>query len=146
MGSLMGSTILKGSCIFVNMKNSLVIENISPDCLKHLKAVNDTRDMLSGKWKVMIIGGLSFGKMRFTELQKLVDGIGPKMLSKELQELVINRLVIRSELNTKPLTVEYELSAFGQSLKPVIEAMADWGEKYRSDIMKDMRSQGHSQQ
>jgi len=64
------------------------MENISADCLKHLKAINDTRDMLSGKWKVMIIGSLSFGKLRFSDLQKLIDGIGPKMLSKELHELV----------------------------------------------------------
>jgi len=122
------------------MKKSPVIENISPNCLKHLKAINDTRDMLSGKWKVMIIGSLSFGKMRFSELQTLVDGIGPKMLSKELQELVLNRLVIRNAVDTKPLTVEYELSTLGQTLKPVIEAMADWGEKYRCDIISHIKA------
>jgi DNA-binding HxlR family transcriptional regulator len=126
----------RGKLYLCRMKRSPILESISVDCLKHLRAVNDTRDMLSGKWKVMIIGSLSFGKMRFSELQNLVAGIGPKMLSKELQDLVMNKLVVRTEIDTKPLTVEYGLSAYGQTLKPVIEAMANWGKEYRDNIVR----------
>jgi DNA-binding HxlR family transcriptional regulator len=132
-----GKCYTRGKPYLCNMEKSPVMESISADCLKHLRAVNDTKEILSGKWKVMIIGSLSFGKMRFSELQQLVEGIGPKMLSKELHDLAINKLVIRTEMATKPLTVEYELSPYGRTLKPVIEAMANWGKAHRNEIVRN---------
>ncbi len=93
-------------------------------------------DLLSGKWKIHIIGTLLYGgKMRFMDLQREVKGIGAKMLSKELQDLEANQLLIRTVVSSKPITVEYELSEFGRSLEPVIDAIAEWGMKYRSVMM-----------
>jgi DNA-binding HxlR family transcriptional regulator len=60
------------------------------------------------------------------------------MLSKELQELEINGLIKRSVLETKPITVEYELTAYGRTLKPIIDAMAFWGKQHRERIRKEM--------
>lgn len=105
-------------------------------CSGHHMAIRDTMDILAGKWKIPIIGSLSFGKKRFMVLIANIDGIAAKMLSKELQELELNGLVTRTVLDTKPITVEYELTEYGHSLKPIINEMAIWGKRHRERIMK----------
>ncbi|RKR80113.1 HxlR family transcriptional regulator [Mucilaginibacter gracilis] len=115
------------------------MEKISNDCLQKFKAVNDVKDILSGKWKVMIIASLSvFGEKRYMELQRIIDGIGTKMLSKELQELEINGLIKRTVMDTKPITVKYELTAYGLTLTPIIDEMASWGIQHRERVIKEM--------
>ena len=114
-----------------------MVEKISVDCKQHLKAINDTLYVLGGKWKILIIASLGkFGKKRYMELQRLVEGIGPKMLSKELQDLELNGLIKRSVLETKPVTVEYELTEYGKTLKPIIDEMAFWGVQHKERVMK----------
>jgi len=103
-------------------------------CTAHHLAIRDTMDILSGKWKIQIIGSLNFGKKRFMELIADLDGIAAKMLSKELQELELNGLVSRTVMNTKPITVEYELTEYGQTLRPLIAEMAAWGKQHRQRI------------
>ncbi len=120
------------------MRQKIITEKISTDCKQHAMAINDTLDILSGKWKVRIIGNLVFGKKRYMELQRVIEGIGSKMLSKELQELEINGLITRSVMDTKPITVEYELTEYGWTLKPVIDAMASWGKQHRERVIKEM--------
>ena len=106
-------------------------------CPIQMLAVRDSLDILGGKWKISIIGALALGgKHRFKELEREVTGITPKMLSKELQDLEINELVSRTVLDTKPVTVEYELTDYGSSLRNVIETLADWGTQHRARIMK----------
>lgn len=111
---------------------------ISNDCKQHFKAYNDTLYILSGKWKVLIIAALASGKKRYLELQRIVERIGTKMLSKELQQLELNGLITRSEMDTKPVTVEYELTAYGRTLKPITDEMASWGKQHREKIIKEM--------
>jgi len=118
------------------MKQKIPTENTSVECRHHQMAIADTLDLLSGKWKVRIIGGLAFGKKRYMELQRLIEGIGPKMLSKELQELELNGLISRTVLKTKPITVEYELTDYGKTLQPLIAEMAQWGSLHRKRIIK----------
>ena len=106
-------------------------------CPTKMLAVRDALDILSGKWKISIIGALALGgKHRFKELEREVTGITPKMLSKELQDLEINELVSRTVLDTKPVTVEYELTEYGNSLENVVETLAAWGTQHRARIMK----------
>ena len=107
----------------------------SPTCTNYLRSIHDTLDIISGKWKVTIIGSLGFGKKRFMELQRDVEGIGAKMLSKELRELEINGLVTRTVYDTKPVTVEYEITEYGRTLQPIIFEMAKWGGQHRKRIM-----------
>lgn len=106
------------------------------ECKAKLRSVQDTLDILGGKWKISIISALSFDKKRFMELQREVEGIGAKMLSKELRELEINELVTRTVYNTKPVTVEYELTEYGKTLQGIIGAMMQWGENHRRRILK----------
>ena len=103
-------------------------------CTAHHRAISDTMDILSGKWKIRIIGELIFGKKRFGELNANISGIAAKMLSKELQDLEQNQLVKRTVLGTKPITVEYELTDYGLTVTPIINAMADWGHQHRALI------------
>ena len=124
------------------MENKNEQASITEDgCKVKLRAVQDTLDILKGKWKISIISSLSFGKRRFMELQREVEGIGAKMLSKELQELEINGLVSRKVCDTKPITVEYELSDYGKTLQSIINEMIDWGLNHRSNIIEHYKSQ-----
>ncbi len=117
------------------MAKKIPINHQPEACKGQLRAVHDTLDLLSGKWKISIISSLSFnGKRRFMELQREVEGIGAKMLSKELRELELNELVVRTVYDTKPVTVEYELSAYGKTLHTVIAEMAKWGTQHRKRI------------
>ncbi len=109
------------------------------NCSKELLAINDALDILRGKWKIRIIGSLTFGKKRFKEMQRDVQGISAKMLSKELKELEVNELVARKVLSTTPVNVEYELTAYGKTLDNVIEELRDWGTKHRKRIIKVSR-------
>ena len=108
----------------------------SAECSSHMLAVRDAMDILSGKWKIHIIGSLRFGKKRFKELQRDVEGIAAKMLSKELRDLEVNELVTRTVYDTKPVTVEYELTQYGKTLEKVIIEIAQWGVNHRKRIMK----------
>lgn len=117
------------------MNKKLVPEHKPDQCVSHLRSIHDTLDILSGKWKISIIGSLSFGKKRFMELQREVEGIGSKMLSKELRDLEINELVQRTVYDTKPVTVEYELTDYGKTLQSIITEMSKWGAQHRKRIM-----------
>lgn len=106
-------------------------------CRMQVQGVKDTQDLLSGKWKTVIIAALyNNGKFRFMDLGRHIEGISPKMLSKELKDLEMNQLVKRTVLDTMPVTVEYELTPHGKSLNKVVEAMGEWGIKYRKSILK----------
>jgi len=97
--------------------------------------VKDTLDVLSGKWKLPIIGALFFGKKRFKELERDIAKITPRMLSKELRELEMNQLVTRTVYDTIPPTVEYELTTYGRSLDKVLDSMREWGLQHRKRII-----------
>jgi len=100
-------------------------------------AIGDAMDVLGGKWKIPIVGALSMkGKMRFTDLLRSIPGIGAKMLSKELQDLEANQLLTRTVKQTKPITVEYEMTGYGLTLNNVICEIVAWGVEHRNRIMK----------
>lgn len=107
----------------------------SEQCQKMLLPVKDALDILSGKWKLPIIISLTFGKKRFKQIQREIPGITPKMLSKELKELEINQLADRHVYDTVPVSVEYELTTYGKTLKPLINELHNWGLKHRKKII-----------
>lgn len=110
---------------------------ISDLCRQHIIGIKDTQDELSGKWKIAIVGALYYnGKFRFMDLSRQIEGIAPKVLSKELKDLEMNHLVKRTVKDTMPVTVEYELTPQGKSLNKIIEAMGEWGIKYRKALIK----------
>jgi DNA-binding HxlR family transcriptional regulator len=98
-------------------------------------AVNDTMNVLNGKWKLPIIGSLLYGKKRFKELEREIPKITPRMLSKELKDLEVNSIVTRTVYNTTPVTIEYELTKSGNSLNTVLDAMIAWGLQHRKMVI-----------
>lgn len=94
-------------------------------------AINDTLNVISGKWKLSIIGALSCGNKRFTEIQNSIEAITPRMLSKELKELELNGMISRNIFNTKPVTIEYSLTDSGKRFDKVLEEMITWGLAHR---------------
>jgi DNA-binding HxlR family transcriptional regulator len=98
-------------------------------------AVNDTLNVISGKWKLPIIGSLLYGKRRFRELEREIPKITPRMLSKELKDLEMNGIVKRTVYDSIPVTVEYELTRSGDSLKSVLDVMVEWGLIHRRNVM-----------
>ena len=101
-------------------------------CLHKIKAVHDVIYIIGGKWKISIITSLCYGNKRYSDLLNEVEGISGKMLSRELKELEMNKLIERKVLDTKPIGVEYSLTEIGLSLKKVTETIADWGIEYRA--------------
>ncbi|KUJ51751.1 winged helix-turn-helix transcriptional regulator [Chryseobacterium sp. JAH] len=103
---------------------------------KEMMAVQDSMDVLSGKWKIAIISSVCFyNKRRFSDILNDVVGISNKMLSKELKDLEINKLIKRTVLDTQPITVQYELTSHGKSLKTIINHLTEWGIAHRREII-----------
>ncbi len=103
-------------------------------CRKANLAIRDTLDIVGGKWKLVLISVLRSGSKGFNELSREA-GISPRILSKELQELEMNGLVSRTVCNTKPVTVEYALTPYSETLGEVLIAMEKWGQKHRKKIL-----------
>ncbi|WP_020529328.1 winged helix-turn-helix transcriptional regulator [Flexithrix dorotheae] len=98
-------------------------------------AINDTLNVLSGKWKLPIIASLLYGKKRYKEIQGNIENITPRMLSKELKELELNGVVIRKVYDTTPVRIEYSLTASGKDILKVLDAMVDWGVEHRKSAI-----------
>ena len=103
-----------------------------PEC-----PVATTVQLIGNKWKLLIIRNLLVRPWRFNELQKNLDGISQKVLTDSLRSLEQDGLVTRTVYAEVPPRVEYALSDLGLSLKPILDAMQDWGKSYKSLINDD---------
>ncbi|MDI9858148.1 winged helix-turn-helix transcriptional regulator [Flectobacillus roseus] len=103
---------------------------------KEMLAVQDSMDVLSGKWKINIISSICYyNKRRFSDILNDVNGISNKMLSKELKELETNKIIKRTVLETQPISVQYELTEHGKTLQTIIRNLTDWGIRHRREII-----------
>ncbi len=105
--------------------------------IQFVLAVNDTLNVINGKWKLPIIGSLLFDKKRFTEIQRNIPKITPRMLSKELKDLEMNGMVKRTVYDTIPVSVEYELTDSARSLGEVLDKMLEWGLQHRKAVLSE---------
>jgi len=92
--------------------------------------VEATLELIGGKYKALILWHLSEGKLRFSELRKVIKNATPKMLTQQLRELEANALIHREVYPVIPPKVEYSLTETGRSLLPILVAMRDWGAGY----------------
>ena len=92
--------------------------------------VKATTKVVAGKWKVAIVWHLSFGTKRFAEIRSLLPGVSEKVLTAQLRRLEEDGVVRRSVTPSVPPRVDYELTAAGQELIPIMQAMCDWGSKH----------------
>lgn len=93
--------------------------------------VETTLTLISDKWKVLILRDLLPGTKRFGELKRSVSGVSQKVLTGQLRQMEESGLLTRTVYPEVPPRVEYTLTELGQSLKPVLDAMGDWGEQYK---------------
>jgi len=118
------------------MEKASVDHPTSAACALRMRAIDDTLDILSGKWKLAIIARLCNHPMRYSALLRDVTGISGKVLSRELQDLEANGLIVRHVTTSKPLTVTYSISDTGRSLSSLTNSLADWGMAHRARIMQ----------
>ena len=94
--------------------------------------VETTLLFLGEKWRVLILRDLMQGTKRFGELRKSIGGISQKVLTANLRAMEEGGLIKRKVYAEVPPRVEYSLTETGRSLRSVLDAMTDWGERYRA--------------
>ena len=98
-----------------------------PDC-----PIETTLTLISNRWKVLILWDLLGGVKRFGELKKLLGGVSQKVLTANLRQMEEAGLLTRTVYAEVPPRVEYALTETGRSLRPVLEAMLEWGTRYKA--------------
>ena len=101
-------------------------EDILPEC-----PVATTVSLIGSKWKLLIMRNLLARPWRFNELQKSIDGISQKALTEALRAMEADGIVIRKAYPEVPPRVEYSLTELGESMRPIIKAMENWGSAYK---------------
>lgn len=100
-----------------------------PEC-----PVATTVTLIGSKWKLLIIRNLLARPWRFNALKKDLDGISQKVLTDSLRSMEEDGLILRTVYPEVPPRVEYSLSSLGESLKPILDSMANWGNAYKDTI------------
>ena len=96
--------------------------------------VETTLTLIGDKWKVLILRDLMTGTKRFGDLKRSVGGVSQKVLTAQLRAMEDSGLLTRTVYAEVPPRVEYTLTALGQSLKPILDAMQSWGEGYKASV------------
>ena len=98
--------------------------------------VATTVQLIGSKWKLLILRNLLQRPWRFNELRRDLEGISQKVLSDSLRALEENGIVTRTVYPEVPPRVEYSLSELGDSMRPIIKAMEDWGIGYQEKVRR----------
>jgi len=100
--------------------------------------VETVLSVIGGKWKPLILWHLSDGGVRrFLELQRTIPGITRKMLTQHLRELERDGIVARQIFDEMPLRVEYSLTKYGLTLRPLMRVLCDWGAKHEAYLARN---------
>lgn len=94
--------------------------------------VATTVQLIGSKWKLLILRNLLARPWRFNELRKSLEGISQKVLTDSLRSMEEDGLVTRTVYPEVPPRVEYSLSPLGESMRPIIQAMEQWGAQYKA--------------
>lgn len=92
--------------------------------------VEVTLSLISSRWVVLILRELIYGTRRFGQIRKALGGVSTKVLTQNLRTMEENGLLTRETFAEVPPRVEYTLTALGQSLRPVLLSMVEWGSQY----------------
>ena len=102
-----------------------------PEC-----PVATTVSLIGSKWKLLIMRNLLVRPWRFNELQKNLEGISQKVLNDSLRSMEKDGIIIRTAYSEVPPRVEYSLSALGETMRPIINAMESWGNDYKKSLVE----------
>jgi len=100
-----------------------------PEC-----PVATTVQLIGSKWKLLILRNLLQRPWRFNEMKKTLEGISQKVLTDSLRSMEADGLITRTVYPEVPPRVEYALSDLGQSMRPIIKAMEEWGINYKQQL------------
>ncbi len=100
-----------------------------PEC-----PVATTVQLIGSKWKLLILRNLFQRPWRFNELKKSLEGISQKVLTDSLRSMEADGIITRTVYPEVPPRVEYALTEVGQSMRPIIKAMEDWGRSYKQRL------------
>ncbi|NUR73012.1 MAG: helix-turn-helix transcriptional regulator [Hamadaea sp.] len=92
-------------------------------------------DSLSDKWVCLILAALADGPLRYSDLARQIAGVSQKMLTQSLRSLERDGLLIRTVTASVPVRVDYELTALGESLMPVVRAVKIWAETHMDEVL-----------
>ena len=90
--------------------------------------------LVGGKWKLLMLRNLRMRSWRFNELQRDLEGISQKVLTDSLRQMMDDGLVYRHDYQEMPPRVDYSLTELGEKLLPIMDALADFGNYYKSAI------------
>ncbi len=99
--------------------------------------VTATMQLIGGKWKIIILWAISNNVNRFGLLQRAIPSITKKMLTSELRALETDGIISRKVYPVVPPKVEYSITPLGDTLRPVLGAMGDWGQKYALPMQEE---------
>lgn len=102
-----------------------------PDC-----PVATTVSLIGSKWKLLILRNLLVRPWRFNELRKSLDGISQKVLTDSLRSMEEDGIITRTVYPEVPPRVEYALSELGESMRPIIKSMEEFGMDYKEQVDK----------
>ena len=100
-----------------------------PEC-----PVATTVSLIGSKWKLLIMRNLLARPWRFDELQKSLEGVSQKVLTDSLRSMESDGIIIRTVYPEVPPRVEYSLSELGESMRPIIKSMEEWGLDYKKNL------------
>ena len=101
--------------------------------------VATTVQLIGSKWKLLILRNLLARPWRFNELRKSLEGISQKVLTDSLRSMEEDGLVTRTVYPEVPPRVEYSLSSLGESMRPIIQAMEQWGAQYKASKAREQQ-------
>jgi DNA-binding HxlR family transcriptional regulator len=123
---------------FMSQRNTDVPVEVQRACETNLLAeactVRQVLDHVGGKWSVSILLAAMAGPVRFSQLERIVEGISRRMLTLTLRNLERDGLLIRTVYPTVPPKVEYTATDMAHELHCSLAALTDWAERHRSDI------------
>jgi len=100
-----------------------------PEC-----PVATTVQLIGNKWKLLIMRNLLVRPWRFNELQRDLDGISQKVLTENLRSMEADGIITRTVYPEVPPRVEYALSSLGETMRPILAAMQEWGNSYKAGL------------
>jgi DNA-binding HxlR family transcriptional regulator len=113
--------------------------DVSAEVMAAACPVREVLDRVAGKWSILIVVTAARGPVRFTELERAIEGISRRMLTLTLRNLERDGLLRRTVYPTVPPKVEYELTPIARELYTSLLSLTDWAERHRTTIAEARR-------
>lgn len=102
--------------------------------------VKTALDVIGGKWKPLILFALKDGAMRYGELRRFVEGSTHKVLTEQLRQLEASGVITRDSIHDREPHVEYRLSPYGETMRPMLLALSEWGAQHHEAVRRQEES------